>query len=81
MAGTSTGRAYAEDLDASDKLSGFRERFVLDDPDLVYLNGNSLGALPVATRGVFARSCASAAPHGASLRREFGNYTLCSVLR
>jgi kynureninase len=51
MTGTSTGRAYAEDLDASDKLAGFRNRFVLADPDLVYLNGNSLGALPAATRG------------------------------
>ncbi|HEU5391548.1 MAG TPA: kynureninase [Streptosporangiaceae bacterium] len=42
-------RAYAEELDAADPLAGFRERFVLDDPDLVYLNGNSLGALPRAT--------------------------------
>jgi kynureninase len=50
MAGIRTDRAYAADLDASDKLAGFRERFVLEDPDLVYLNGNSLGALPAATR-------------------------------
>jgi len=42
-------RAYAEELDAADPLAGFRERFVLDDPSLVYLNGNSLGALPRAT--------------------------------
>jgi len=42
-------RAYAEELDAADPLAGFRERFALDDPGLVYLNGNSLGALPRAT--------------------------------
>ena len=30
-------------LDASDPLAPFRERFVVNDPDLVYLDGNSLG--------------------------------------
>ena len=34
----------AEKLDAEDELAGVRERFVLDD--VVYLDGNSLGALP-----------------------------------
>jgi kynureninase len=42
-------RARAEELDAADPLAGFRERFALDDPSLIYLNGNSLGALPLAT--------------------------------
>jgi kynureninase len=41
-------RAYAAGLDAADPLGGYRERFLLDDPALVYLNGNSLGALPLA---------------------------------
>jgi kynureninase len=42
-------RAYAEELDAADPLAGFRARFALDDSSLIYLNGNSLGALPRAT--------------------------------
>lgn len=33
-------------LDKSDPLAGFRERFLIDDPDLIYLDGNSLGRLP-----------------------------------
>ena len=42
-------RAYAEKLDAADPLAGYRERFLLEDPALIYLNGNSLGPLPLAT--------------------------------
>ena len=44
------GRSYAEDLDAADPLAGFRDRFVRDDPSLIYLDGNSLGPLPRATQ-------------------------------
>lgn len=33
-------------LDAEDELAPFRERFVVDDPELIYLDGNSLGRLP-----------------------------------
>jgi kynureninase len=40
----------ARELDAADPLAEFRERFVFEDPSLIYLNGNSLGALPKATR-------------------------------
>jgi kynureninase len=43
-------REHAERLDAEDPLSGFRERFVIEDPELIYLDGNSLGRLPRATR-------------------------------
>jgi len=45
----SSDRAYAEALDAADPLAGYRERFLFTDPELIYLNGNSLGALPLAT--------------------------------
>lgn len=37
------------DLDASDPLAGFRDRFVIDSDLVAYLDGNSLGRLPAAT--------------------------------
>ena len=36
-------------LDAADPLATFRDRFVVADPGLVYLDGNSLGRLPKST--------------------------------
>ena len=42
-------RARAEALDAADPLAEFRDRFVIDDPSLIYMDGNSLGRLPIAT--------------------------------
>jgi kynureninase len=36
-------------LDSADPLAPFRERFVVDDDLVAYLDGNSLGRLPVAT--------------------------------
>jgi len=44
-------RAAAEAADAADPLAGFRDRFVRDAAGVIYLDGNSLGRLPVATRG------------------------------
>ncbi|WP_405949569.1 kynureninase [Streptomyces prunicolor] len=41
--------AEAEKLDAIDELAGVRAQFALDD--VVYLDGNSLGALPVGVPG------------------------------
>src|SRR5687767_14577001 len=41
--------ARADALDAADPLRAFRSRFVVRDPDLIYLDGNSLGRLPLAT--------------------------------
>lgn len=43
-------RARAEALDAADPLRHFRNRFVIDDSDVIYLDGNSLGRLPLSTR-------------------------------
>ncbi|GIH20242.1 kynureninase [Rugosimonospora africana] len=43
-------RIRGERLDAEDPLAGYRNRFVITDPDTVYLDGNSLGRLPVSTR-------------------------------
>jgi kynureninase len=42
-------------LDAADPLASFRDRFVVADPGLVYLDGNSLGRLPRATAERLAR--------------------------
>jgi len=39
----------ARQLDAQDELASFRDRFVIDDPNLIYLDGNSLGRLPKAS--------------------------------
>jgi kynureninase len=35
-------------LDAADPLAAFRRRFVIPDPDVIYLDGNSLGRPPLA---------------------------------
>ena len=42
-------RAEAERLDQQDAIGWLRDRFVIDDPGLIYLDGNSLGRLPRAT--------------------------------
>ncbi len=44
-----TERSTAEALDAADPLAEFRGRFHISDPDMCYLDGNSLGRLPLAT--------------------------------
>lgn len=42
-------RADVEELDRADPLRAFRGRFIGADDDLIYLDGNSLGRLPVAS--------------------------------
>jgi kynureninase len=49
-------RARAERLDAADPLAAFRDQVVIADPDLLYLDGNSLGRLPVGTAERLARA-------------------------
>lgn len=41
--------SLARELDAQDELRAFRDEFVIDDPNLIYLDGNSLGRLPKRT--------------------------------
>jgi kynureninase len=40
---------YARMLDREDPLGHFRQEFVFQDPSMVYMDGNSLGRLPVKT--------------------------------
>lgn len=51
VASSSPAALDPEPLDAADPLAGFREKFAFAEPDLVYLDGNSLGRLPRATVG------------------------------
>jgi len=44
-----TSLAHAQHLDQRDPLAHFRERFVITDPEVIYLDGNSLGRLPKIT--------------------------------
>jgi len=44
-----TDRQFALDLDARDPLAHFRSQFVISDPNICYLDGNSLGRLPLTT--------------------------------
>jgi kynureninase len=37
---------FAGELDERDELASFRQEFVFPEPDLIYLDGNSLGRLP-----------------------------------
>ncbi len=39
-------REFAVLLDKGDELAPYREQFVINDPDLIYLDGNSLGMMP-----------------------------------
>jgi kynureninase len=49
-----TGRAYAQELDRTDPLAEFVDRFV-PAPGVLYLDGNSLGRLPRSTADRLAR--------------------------
>ena len=44
-----TDREYALSLDENDPLRGFKSLFMITDPEMCYLDGNSLGRLPLAT--------------------------------
>ena len=42
---------FAQAMDAADDLAMFRQEFVLAEPELIYMDGNSLGRLPHRTVG------------------------------
>ena len=46
MTNFSPSRVFAAQLDQQDSLAFYREQFVSNDLDLIYLDGNSLGRLP-----------------------------------
>ena len=48
--GDATNRQTAVDLDQNDPLAKFKEQFVINDPEVCYLDGNSLGRMPKATK-------------------------------
>lgn len=48
MTNFSPSLSFAQRLDSLDSLASFRERFLITDPDLIYLDGNSLGRMPKA---------------------------------
>ncbi|MFC7305746.1 kynureninase [Streptomyces monticola] len=66
MSDTESLQSRAAALDAADELGKLREQFVLDDG--VYLDGNSLGALPRAVPGRLADV----------VEREWGQRRICS---
>ncbi len=42
-------RDYARKLDEADELAGYRDQFFSADPNMIYMDGNSLGKLPLRT--------------------------------
>ena len=46
MTNFSPSLSFALQLDSRDPLASYRDQFVITDPDLVYLDGNSLGRMP-----------------------------------
>ena len=64
-------RAACQALDAADPLAGWRERFALPE-GVVYLDGNSLGALPARDRGRGRRCGPPAVGRGSDHQLERG---------
>ena len=44
-----TDRSYALELDAKDSLAKYKDEFIVTNPEIAYLDGNSLGRLPKKT--------------------------------
>src|SRR5260370_39333460 len=67
-----SNRAYGEQLDVADPLAKFRDRFVRADDSPIYLDGNSLGPLPLATQARIAEVVGS--EWGIGLVRSWGRW-------
>lgn len=61
--GSELSLSHARELDQLDLLKAYRELFVISDPSLIYLDGNSLGRLPVKTVDYM----------GSSIKEQWGN--------
>jgi kynureninase len=68
----SAERMLAERMDAADPLAKFRDRFAWSDESMIYLDGNSLGPLPIATRTRIAEVVAR--EWGAGLVRSWSHW-------
>jgi kynureninase len=68
----SPDRSHAQELDAADPLADFRERFAWPQERLIYLDGNSLGPLPLATQARIAEVVAQ--QWGAGLVRSWDRW-------
>ncbi|CAN5218168.1 aminotransferase class V-fold PLP-dependent enzyme [soil metagenome] len=83
-----TGREVAQRYDAEDPLAAYQELFVRPDPDLVYLDGNSLGRLPTSTAAALAEVVTEQWGHGLirswsqwiELSRDIGDEIASGVL-
>ena len=49
MTSFNTTLSFAHQLDSQDPLASSRDGFIITDPDLIYLDGNSLGRMPKAS--------------------------------
>ncbi|MGM0620337.1 MAG: kynureninase [Bacteroidota bacterium] len=49
-----TSENYAQNLDKTDALKNFRDQFFIEDEKTIYLDGNSLGRLPLKTKKLIA---------------------------
>jgi kynureninase len=67
-----SNRTYAEQFDMTDPLAKFRDRFVRADDAPIYLDGNSLGPLPLATQARIAEVVSS--EWGVGLVRSWGRW-------
>ena len=47
-----TSKSFAKRLDTDDPLKQFRNRFFIEDENVIYLDGNSLGRLPLKTKNL-----------------------------